>query len=89
MKPLVMIGHRGVSDSVVEQVAECLETHELIKVKVGAECPLDRDEVAAALAERTASDVAGEIGRVIILYRSRANNPTIQLPTASATEALE
>ena len=89
LNPVVVMGHRGISESLTRQVDTCLTTHELIKIKLGAECPVDRAEAAAELAARTQSDVAGEIGRVIILYRRRADNPTILLPDGHRGEVPE
>jgi len=80
LDPVVVIGQRGLSDAVARQVEECLAAHELIKVKLTGECPVGRRDAAVALAERTHSHVAGEIGHVIILYRAHPERPTIQLP---------
>lgn len=80
LRPVVIIGQRGVTASVVRQVDGALEDHELIKVKIGAECPVDRDEAAAVLTLQTESEVAGAVGRVLILYRARKEDPRIKLP---------
>jgi len=64
----VLVGRAGVTDAVVREVEDALEARELIKVRLAG----DRDEragAAAAIAERTASELAGQIGRVAILYR--------------------
>jgi len=86
LNPVVIVGQRGVSDSVVRQVDQALTDHELIKVRLGGECPDGRDEAAAALGERTGCDVAGIIGRVLILYRRHPEHPRIALPAAASAE---
>jgi RNA-binding protein YhbY len=43
-------------------------------------------EAAAQLADRLRCDVAGTIGRVLILFRANPDEPRIVLPPASATE---
>ncbi len=86
MKPLVQIGQRGLTDSVASQVDAALTDHELIKVRVAAEAPIDRAAAAAELSERLRCDVAGSIGRVLILFRANPDEPRIQLPPMSATE---
>jgi len=80
MSPVVIVGQRGVSDAVVRQVDGALIDHELIKVRLGSECPADRDEVGTTLAERTGAEIAGAIGRVVILYRPHPERPRIALP---------
>jgi RNA-binding protein len=83
LSPVVIVGQRGLSDAVVRQVDGALADHELIKVRLGGECRLGRDELTAALAERTRSEVAGAVGRVLILYRPHPERPRIVLPGAT------
>lgn len=74
------VGHEGVSDAVVHQADAQLETHELIKVRVGDNAPEDRHATAEALAHRTRAHLAQVIGRTALLYRGRAEDPAIMLP---------
>jgi len=82
LSPVVIVGQRGPSDAVVRQVDGALTDHELIKVRLGGECPLDCSEVGATLTERTGAQLAGRIGRVLILYRPHPQQPKIVLPGA-------
>jgi len=68
LKPLVYIGHQGVTDSVIAAVEENLLAHELIKVKYNDRKDEKRslsDEIAA----RTSSEVVGIVGNVATFYR--------------------
>jgi len=85
LSPVVIVGQRGLSEAVVRQIDGALTDHELIKVRLGSECSLDRDDAGAALAERTGAEIAGAIGRVVILYRPHPERPRIVLPAALAT----
>ena len=80
LQPVVLIGDKGVTDSVIAKVDAELENHELIKVRVAA----DRDEVkaaGAAIIDKTGADLAGKVGKVLMLYRRRREGkPTIRLP---------
>ena len=76
----MIVGQHGLSDAVVRQLDAALTDHELIKVRLGSECPIGRDEIGGALAERTGAAVAGTVGRVVILYRAHPERPRIQLP---------
>lgn len=82
LSPVVIIGQRGLSDAALRQVDGALTDHELIKVRLGSDCPVRRDEAASALAERTGAEAAGTIGRVVILYRPHPQHPRIALPGA-------
>lgn len=79
LKPVVLVGEQGVSEAVLDKVEAELENHELIKVRVAA----DREEVDAAgerIVERTGADLAGRIGKVLMIYRRRREGrPTIRL----------
>jgi RNA-binding protein len=63
LKPMAMLGREGISDNVIGAVNVVLDAHELIKVKVGNGCPLDRREAAAILAAKTSSTEVQVIGK--------------------------
>lgn len=86
LNPVVIVGQRGLTDAVVRQVDGALTDHELIKVRLGGECPVDRDEAAERLAERTGAEVAGHIGRVLILFRAHPETPRIALPSGGVVD---
>jgi RNA-binding protein len=79
LKPVVQIGQRGVTEAVAQQVETALNDHELIKVRIGAESPTDRNDAASLLIPRTGCEVAGIVGRVLILYRPHPDHPRIRL----------
>jgi RNA-binding protein len=69
----VLVGRAGLTDAVVREVDDALEARELIKVRLTGDRE-ERSVAAAAIAERTSSELAGQIGRVAILYR-RSSDP--------------
>ncbi|MBT8493758.1 MAG: ribosome assembly RNA-binding protein YhbY [Deltaproteobacteria bacterium] len=80
LSPVVQIGKEGLSDSVVQAIDEALETHELIKVRIGQNALLDRNDVGASLAKETGSEVAQVLGNTVLLYRRHPEEPKIRLP---------
>jgi RNA-binding protein len=80
LTPVVHVGHDGVTDAVVAHANTELDLHELIKIRIGDNAPDDRHDVAAALAQRTGAHLAQVIGRTALLYRARAEDPTVVLP---------
>jgi RNA-binding protein len=80
LAPVLHIGHEGLTDSLVAQANAQLESHELIKVKVGESSPLPRHTVADQLASATRSELAQVLGRTFLLYRPHPTNPHIALP---------
>jgi RNA-binding protein len=82
LSPVVLVGKEGLTNALASALDTALETHELVKVKIGpsADPELDRHVIADELAARTSSQVAQVLGKMILLYRRRPTEPTIQLP---------
>jgi len=80
LEPVVLLGKNGVNDGVIGAVDTALEQHELVKVRIGTECPTDRHAVAEALAPPTHAEVAQVLGRTVLLYRRHPKEPKIVLP---------
>jgi RNA-binding protein len=80
LAPVVRVGRGRVSDAVIEETKKSLQSHELIKVRVDADDSAARKELAEKLATATDSQIAGMIGKTLILYRERDEDPEIELP---------
>lgn len=80
LEPIVQLGKLGLTDAVTAAVDTALEEHELIKVRIGTECPDDRHDVAERLAPAVKSEVAQVLGRTMLLWRKRPKDSKIQLP---------
>ena len=76
----VQVGHDGVTDALVAQVAAQLDALELVKVRVSENAPENRHDTAEALARRTNAHLAQVLGRTALLYRTRKEAPSIVLP---------
>jgi RNA-binding protein len=87
LDPVVQIGKQGLTDATIAAVDEALERHELIKVRVGTECPEDRHELAERLGPAVKGEVAQLLGRTVLLYRRHPKEPKIRLPQGGADEA--
>jgi RNA-binding protein len=68
LKPLVIIGAKGVTQQLIGSVDLALKDHELIKVKFG-EFKESKKEISSQIAQSTKSDLVGLIGNIAILYR--------------------
>ena len=79
-EPTIMqIGKGGISENLIKTVSDALEARELIKLSVLENSSEETREAAEALAEATGADVAGVIGRKIVLYRE-SKEKKIELP---------
>lgn len=75
---VVQIGKEGASDAVLRQLDAQLLAHELVKVKIGAESPEDRFEVAARFGEAAGVRIAQILGRTVLVYRKHPDRPRFE-----------
>ena len=78
LKPIVLVGQRGITDNLIENLTIALNDHELVKVKVHDSDALE--EVAKQLVEKTESAVVQSIGKILLFYKAHPDEPTITLP---------
>ena len=72
LQPVVHIGGTGVTDRVIAEVDRALTAHELIKVKIPVEDRADRIAIGDELCARTAAAAVHRVGKILILWRQRA-----------------
>ena len=80
LQPVVQCGKEGVTDALIAAVNAAIETHELIKVRLGENAEGDRRDLATTIAEATRAELVEVLGRTILLYRRNPKKPVIQLP---------
>lgn len=80
LKPVVLVGNKGVTDALIEQVEAALLAHELIRIKVHDREALD--ETATLIHNATSAQLAQRIGKTLLFFRAHPAEPTIQLPGA-------
>jgi putative YhbY family RNA-binding protein len=78
LQAIVQIGKSGTNEAVIAQVTRALFDHELIKVKLGQECPETRFAVAERLAEEPGVNVVQILGRTILLYKRHPQKPRFE-----------
>ena len=69
VQPSTQVGKNGISDTLIRQVDEQLQSRELVKIAVLKNAEVDAGAVALELAEATSSEVVQVIGSKITLYR--------------------
>ena len=87
LQVVVQVGHQGVTPAVVAATEQALFDHELIKVKIGSECPVDRHEVADRLDEEPGVDLVQMVGRVLLLYKRHPHTPRYEGKRSDAAKA--
>jgi RNA-binding protein len=80
LDPVVAVGKNGVTEALAKETSQALLKHELIKVRVMQEAPLDRHDAAEELARMTGAALAQVLGRTFLLYKRNDKKPKIVLP---------
>jgi RNA-binding protein len=74
LKPVVLIGQKGLTAEVLRSANQALERHELIKIKFNDFKEKEQKTEISELVERkTGSEIVGAIGHTIIFYRRQGD----------------
>lgn len=79
MKPLIQIGKSGLTDGVISQIENSLESHELVKITFLQNAPVEAREATDEILQKTGADFVGLIGSKLTIYRESKENKKIEL----------
>ncbi|MDB9822961.1 ribosome assembly RNA-binding protein YhbY [Deltaproteobacteria bacterium] len=72
LKPIVLIGQKGLTTALLKSAEEAIRQHELIKVKFNEfKKKEEKAEISARIESKTGSEVAGTIGHTVIFFRQQ------------------
>ena len=80
LKPKLHIGKDGLSASVLAELDNILENHELVKISILPNCPVDRKEAFVKTAQMANAELIQAIGRKFCLYRRSSKKQVIFFP---------
>jgi len=75
LAPVVYAGKEGISPALLGSLQAALAAHELVKVKIGQNCPVERNQAGQELAGKTGAILIQVIGRMLLLYRPNPDLP--------------
>lgn len=78
LSPVIQVGKQGLTPALSKQLATALLDHELIKLKIGTECPANRFEIAETLSKEPGVRIAQIVGRTLLLYKKHPKHPQIE-----------
>lgn len=73
LDPVVQVGKEGFTESVLDTVDRELKNHELIKVKMGQNCPIDKKDAEKVVTDAVSCVFVQLIGKTLIFYRPNIN----------------
>src|SRR3546814_9317582 len=80
LRPVVLIGDRGLSDSVLKEIDLNLNAHQLIKIRVGGQERDARDAMLETICDKLSCAPVHHLGKTLIIYRpDRSEEHTSEL----------
>lgn len=70
LRPVVLIGLKGLNESVHHEIEAALHAHELIKIRINAGSKESRQTMVSAITEKHQATIVQIIGHVLVIYRS-------------------
>lgn len=80
LKPVLMLGGKGVTAGVLAELEQALDDHELIKVRLSGADRAARGAEIDKLVESSHAEAVQSIGRIAVLFRRNDQKPGIALP---------
>lgn len=69
LKPVVLMGGKGLTESVQLEVERALLAHELIKIRISAETKEERQQMIQKICEERGAECVGSVGHIAIIFR--------------------
>lgn len=69
LRPIVMVGNNGLSETVNMEIDRALNDHELIKMRINADDRELRRELFAEICQTHHAELIQQIGKIGVIYR--------------------
>ena len=77
LNPVVQIGHKGLTDSVINEILVSLKAHELIKIKLKEKDKTKRKLLLNEVCRKTNGHAINQIGMQIVIFKSNETSKII------------
>jgi RNA-binding protein len=88
LRPVVLIGDRGLTDAVLKEIDTHLNAHELIKVKVAGDDREARGAMLESICDALSCASVHHLGKTLIIYRPGAKKRKVLPETENTTRAV-
>ena len=80
LKPVILVGAKGVTPALLAELDLALEHHELVKLKIAAGDRDERDAWVNEILKASGVALVQRVGNIATVFRARRKNPGIVLP---------
>jgi RNA-binding protein len=78
LKPVIIVGDKGLTENLQEELERALNDHELIKIKIASQDRETRQQAVIELCAGAKAEVVQTIGKIAVILR-RAEKPNPKL----------
>ncbi len=78
LKPTVMIGNAGLTESVLREIEQTLKLHELIKIRAMAERP-EREAILSEICAKLNAEPVQHIGKILVVFKPNPEAHKIEI----------
>ena len=82
LKPVILMGQKGLTDEVLNELDIALTHHELVKIKLSIDDRELRKLVSAEICKKSHAQEVQSIGKTLTVYRVNPDKAVITLPAA-------
>ncbi len=79
LKPTVMIGNAGLTESVLKEIAQTLKIHELIKIRVLGDDRAQREAMLESICTQLNAAPVQHIGKMLVVYQPNPDAHKIEI----------
>ena len=80
LKPVVMLGQKGLTEEVLSELDIALTHHELVKIKLSIDDRDLRKQVVNEICDKSQAEEVQSIGKTLTVYRVNPDKAIIELP---------
>ncbi len=80
LKAVIMLGQKGLTDEVLNELEIALTYHELVKIKLAVDDREQRKRLIDEICTKSHSEEVQSIGKTLSIYRVNSDKPVIEIP---------
>lgn len=74
LKPIILLGSKGLTTAIHTEIDRALNAHELIKIKLSSKDKTEKQQMTDEICEKHHAKLVNQIGHVITIYRKRIDD---------------
>ena len=74
LKPVVIVGNKGLTDMVIQEIDHALDDHELMKIRIHTQNREELTKNTTDICTKTNAILIHSIGHIIAIYRKNLDN---------------